>query len=728
MSQTVDQSSEPLFEQASEPQDFDSQVTGLRQQITSLQRELTDLDGRLRDLERQRQQTPIEPSTPPMHASARSEPMRVRVQEHWMVLIAVVLSLVLVYGGQFLLRSTDYDAPDEGLKQALAGGMLIAGALVFGAYLPPVSHALARLDFAIGHVKPVSFVWRNRWTVGWLSAAVGLAILAIILFATRGENVILVLMWLVSIGALVISQRQGTRRTRSQIKPEERMYLAALGLLLLIALVTRVYKLTTLPYDFDGDFASVGLQARALLTGEQKHIFAYGWADIPMLGYLPAMLGLRLFGNNLAGLNASGVMEGLLIIVGVYLIGRDLFHVRVGLIAAALLTISYAHLAASRQCSYLDPVVFLVFALYLLFVGLHEGRGGTIVASGILTAFCALVYYPSRIIILIAGFMLLYLLLFRRKWLFARGWTIFLWILAVLITLGPMLVVFLRDVNGFMSRTHEVFILSPEMLEHTMQGFQVDTIPEVLWEQARRSLLLFHYYHDTGTQFDFPHPLLDPFTAPLFTLGMGYALFQWRRFGPILLFVWIVFVVFVGSFLTGNPPFWVRLLLLLPPAALLAALALNAIYEFIHPKMEPMDSWARSIAPAALLFCLLAVGVVNWNTYVEAKGTYATARARIARYLADQPDATTAYLVSNDFDYRDREFEFLAPGRLVASLTPEQMETEIQPGDMPTLLIVSAEQAPQVQRLQQLFPNGTAERHAGNSPDEVAFYVFRLPE
>jgi 4-amino-4-deoxy-L-arabinose transferase-like glycosyltransferase len=712
MSQTVDQSSEPLFEQASEPQDFDSQITGIRQQITTLQRELTDLDRRLHHLERQRQQTPIP----------------ITVNGRWTVLVAVVFSLVLVYSGQLVLRSAYRAAPDEGLKQALAGGMLIAGALVFGTYMQPASHVLARLDFPVGHVKRVSFVWRNRWTIGWLSAAVGLAILAIILFATLGENVMLVIMWLVSILALVISQMQDLRLARPQIKPEERMYLAALGLLLLIALVTRVYKLTALPYNFDGDFASVGLQARALLTGEQKHIFAYGWAAIPMLGYFPAVLGLSLFGNNLAGLNASGVIEGLLIIVGVYLLGRDLFHVRVGLIAAALLTISYAHLAASRQCVYLDPVVFLVFALYFLFVGLQEGRGGAIVASGILTAFCALVYYPSRIIVLIAGFMLLYLLLFRRKWLVARWWTISLWILAVLITLGPMLVVFLRDFNGFMERTHAVFILTPEMLSHTKGGFQVDTIPEVLWEQARRSVLLFHYYNDTDTQFGFPRPLLDPFMAPLFTLGMGYALFQWRRFGPTLLCVWIVLVVFVGSFLTGNPPFWPRLMLLLPPATLLAALALNAIYELINRNVEPMGSWARSIAPAAILLCLLVVGVVNWNTYVEVKSTYATARTRIARYLAGQPDSTRAYLVSNYFNYRDREFEFLAPGRLVASLTPEQIETEIQSVGTPTLLIVSAEQGAQVQRLQQLFPNGTAESHAGNSTGEVAFYVYRLPE
>jgi hypothetical protein len=33
----------------------------------------------------------------------------------------------------------------------------------------------------------------------------------------------------------------------------------------------------------------------------------------------------------------------------------------------------------------------------------------------------------------------------------------------------------------------------------------------------------------------------------------------------------------------------------------------------------------------------------------------------------------------------------------------------------------------QIQRLQQLFPNRLTETQIGNSPNEVAFYVFRLP-
>jgi hypothetical protein len=369
-----------------------------------------------------------------------------------------------------------------------------------------------------------------------------------------------------------------------------------------------------------------------------------------------------------------------------------------------------------------------VFGIYFLFIGLREGRGLAIVVSGLLTAFCALVYYPSRIIVFIVGFMLLYLLLFRRKWFWERGWMILLWVLAVLVTLGPMLVVFAQGFDSYMSRTRDVLILSPDIIRHMQGVYQVDTVSAMLWEQARHSALIFHYYTDTGTQFGFRRPLLDPFTAPLFTLGMGYALFHLRRFGPALALTWTVLSVIIGCFLTGNPPFWARLMILLPSTMLLAALALNVIYELANRSLERIGSWTTLITSSAVALCFIVVGVLNWNTYVELKGSFATARTLIARYLDDQPPSAPAYLVSQGFNYKDREFEFLVPGRLVASLTPEQVESDILPNGQPALLIITPEQVDLMQRLQQIFPNGLVETHLGNSPNEIAFYVFRLPQ
>src|SRR5690606_16049140 len=179
--------------------------------------------------------------------------------------------------------------------------------------------------------------------------------------------------------------------------------------------------------------------------------------------------------------------------------------------------------------------------------------------------------------------------------------------------------------------------------------------------------------------------------------------------------------------LTMNPPFWPRLLILLPPTALLAAVALDQIYQYTKQALGRITAPAAMAVPISAALIFFGVGVTNWNAYVEVKGNYATPRTRIGRYLAEQPPSTRAYLVSNDFTYQDREFSFLAPGRLIGNLTPEQAEAEIPTLDESTLIILTHENAEFVAHLEERYQDESVEPFLGNSPDEIAFYVFRLP-
>ena len=635
------------------------------------------------------------------------------------------LGILFVLAGQIVLLKIRGGDPREGFMQAIAGSLLILGACLFGAYAKHGSNSPSRFDFSMERVRSSAFVWRKTWVLAVFFLSISFAALSIFLFVEYGESKIVVLCWIASILSLFIASLGDFRIARLRL-PQDWMYLAALAGLLAIAAWMRIYKLTTLPYNFDGDFASVGLEARAILTGQYQHIFAFGWADIPILGYFPPYLTMKLFGDDLFGLNMSGVIEGLLIILGVYLLGRDLYHPRVGMLAAALLTVSYAHLAASRQATYIDPVLFLVYGIYFLLLGLRQGRAWAIVVSGVLTVFCLQLYFSGRVIVFIIGFLLLFVWIFHRSSLKSRGWALILWGMAFMIGMGPMLVVFGQHPNAFLTRTREVFILAPDMVRHEMGVYHVNTIPAMLLQQARRTALMFHYYPDTGTQFGFRRPFLDPFTAILFTLGLGYAVLHGRKLGNSLMVTWLLIGMILGCFLTGNPPFWARMMILLPPAALLSAIALDLIYQQLRRGLHAIEPHATVFAPILTILVIILVGLINWNTYVSIKGTFATARTFIGRYLAELPASEHAYLVSNDFNYKDREFEFLAPGRLVASIPPDQLGNNL-PLPYGSILIVTPEQQPAIQMLQQLYPNIFVETHAGNSPGEVAFYAVRMP-
>jgi hypothetical protein len=371
--------------------------------------------------------------------------------------------------------------------------------------------------------------------------------------------------------------------------------------------------------------------------------------------------------------------------------------------------------------------MLLLFSLYLLLVGLREGRGWAIVISGLLSALCLQMYYSGRIVVLIVGFILLFLFVFRHPWLWMRRSLIALWALAVLISLGPMLVVFASDSTTLMARQQAVFVLNPEVVKHLQGVYGVDTIPAMLLDQARHTLLLFNYYPDIGPVFRFSRPFLDPVMAPLFVLGLGYTFVHWRRFGDALLVMWVLLGVLFGSFLASDTPSWARLMVLLPATALLAARALDLIYVPVRRIFAQSGGQKQLVAPAVFGLLLVTLGISNWNTYVELKGTYASEVVRIARYLEQQPTSAHGYLVSDRFPYTVRELRFLVPGRLVASLTPEELTATIPRVGSPTLLFLTNEQSATFEKLKRLYPAGAFETHSGNAPDEVAFYVFRLP-
>lgn len=648
----------------------------------------------------------------------------------WLRPVGIGLAIAFVAGAQFLFA--DKLLPQFTQGQRLAAGSLVTlvGMVLFGISAVPPDPALSTFGRRMRGLLPVAPVLTNRWSLAWLAIGLGGYAFAMGRFEGGGESRAVVWAWLIGMAALVISQWPLVSRSTMRVLPAERVYLWALAGLMVLALVMRVYRLTTLPLDLDGDFASHGLQARVLATGQETFLFKYGWANIPMIGFLPAALTMKIFGTGLAGLNASGVIEGLGIILGVYLLGRQLVHPRVGLLAAALLTISYTHVHFSRTSEYIDPVFFMVYAVFFLVLGLQRGRGWAFVLSGLATAFGLQMYYSGRITLFIVACVGLYLLIARRDLLAARWQGGLLWLFALLAGLGPMLIVFLRDWEGFVSRSREVYLFTPAVLEHLRNKYQVDSLGAILWEQTKRTFLVFHVYVDTSTQFGLQRPFLDVASSALLALGVGYALVHGRRFGHFLLLAWLGMILLLGLSLTNNAPFWPRLLGLLPPAALLAGLALERLYT---PAVDWANQrrlvWLRPVLILLLLAGFVVMGLHNWNTYVESKGDWAMTRTRIGRLLAKTSPQTTAYLIPDPFGFDDREFEFLAPGRLAGELTEEQVRSGAVSlsNDSPTLIVLTPNHAALLDVLSSRYSNGVAAAQPDNDPGSLGFYVFTIP-
>ncbi|MBK9096128.1 MAG: glycosyltransferase family 39 protein [Anaerolineae bacterium] len=116
---------------------------------------------------------------------------------------------------------------------------------------------------------------------------------------------------------------------------------------------------------------------------------------------------MRLFGQDLYGLFLGSVLIGAATIPAVFWLGRELADRRVGLLAAALLTISYTHNHLSRSSS---PAPLLIVTLFCacLWRGLRTGRGVWFALAGILFGLSPLVYYGARVTFVILPLLFLW--------------------------------------------------------------------------------------------------------------------------------------------------------------------------------------------------------------------------------------------------------------------------------------------------------------------------------
>jgi hypothetical protein len=653
--------------------------------------------------------------------------------------LGVLLALALAYAGQYLLNQPDFHTPLLALlpvslygQPVLAIGFLLAGALLFAVAAP--APAVDRVDMpAVPDGRAFSDhptrLARPLFVLTLLSygASSGLYLL-------DGETALVRWLWLASVVLLVASQTPwGLAQTLpGHWRREWRRY-GLPTLLLLAAAFLRIYRLADLPQDLHGDMASHGSQALDLLAGRVDGIVALGWADIPMPGFLPTAVMMRLSGDTgMMGLSLASALGGVLSVWGLYIWLHELLGRRVALIGAALLAVSYTHIHFSRIAEYMDPVPFAVWSLALLTVGLRRRQSLPFVLSGVLLAGSSLMYYSGRVMLVVVALFLLYLLLVERRLLWAnrRG---LLWLgLGAAVATGPMLIFFLLEPAGWLQRSREVWVFNPPVLEHSLYKYGVETVGQIMLEQARRSLLMFNLSIDSSTQFGFPGPLVDSVTAPLVALGTAYALAHPRRWATGLLAIALLTVVVVGSILTDNPPFWPRLVFVLAPAMGLAAVAIDRAWDAVTNAFGQETS--RILVPI-VVGLLLYVGLLNWTLYYQFAVDNGRPRALVGRLVATlPPDATVCIVPDDDGGWihapDEREIAFFMgerPGYAV-ELDGEGRIVEYPPPCLQAGAVWIVPEARQsvLSQLQQRLPGSVTTAH-GRRAGEVAFFAVRAP-
>jgi 4-amino-4-deoxy-L-arabinose transferase-like glycosyltransferase len=310
----------------------------------------------------------------------------------------------------------------------------------------------------------------------------------------------------------------------------ERWLIVALTLL---AFGLRVWRLADVPPGWrDDEVINLLVISQHVLDGDWAFYFPDASGNEALYHTLNAGM-LALFSANEWSFRFLSALLGTITVPLTYLVGRRLFGPAVGLLAAALLAVSFWSLMYSRfgLRQVMSPPLMLL-AFYFFWRGLQgrEWRGWLVGQSSILNylltaVFIALgfyTYFASRGVPLILLAFMGYLALFAWR-LFRRHWPGFVILFAAMALLTVPLILTLQQQPEAEARVSE---LARPLIEARAGDFGL------VAEYTLTTLNMFHSDGDAEWLYNIPHrPVFGWLGAILFWMGVAMA--AWYAFAPL---------------------------------------------------------------------------------------------------------------------------------------------------------------------------------------------------
>lgn len=455
------------------------------------------------------------------------------------------------------------------------------------------------------------------------------------------------------------SGKAGLQRAKKDIS--KKTYFILMALVVLAALFVRSYHISSLPPGVYPDEAVNGVDAITANATHHWQVFYENNNGREGLFMNLIALSFALFGVNVAALKSWSIIFGTLTVLGMTLLGEELFQSRRGgIIAGFLIATSFWAINFSRIGfrAIMLPFV-LVWTVFFLIRGIQKKKIVDYVLAGIFFGLGVHTYIAFRIAPLILVVLLLAFILNRRRFLRTHLKEIAVFTVAMIIVALPMLIDFYHNPVDFTGRTNQVSVFNPAV----NQGHLLLTFGK----SFGLSLAEFNFYGDQNWRQNLPPwPELFPVVGIFFLVGLCYFIYEfflllWRRirFSEVserlilvaLLLSWF-FVMLIPAALTFEGiPHALRSIGSMPAALLLAAFAIEGVFKWTESaklKKHKKAIWS------ALLVLIIGSGIwsvklyfFDWGQSPAVRGAFDESYMNVANYLNSLPADTPKYVVDN---------------------------------------------------------------------------------
>ena len=306
-----------------------------------------------------------------------------------------------------------------------------------------------------------------------------------------------------------------------------------LGLILLLAVFFRFYKLDSLPPGLFPDEAANGLDIFGILERQDyRVVYNTNGSREALFFYMQAVF-VHFMGNTTLALRMAPALMGVVSVLVIYLATKAWFNRRTALVAAFFFAVNPWIVTIQRN-GFRASLVPLFVGLVMWFGAKAYKTNKTIYY--ILAALAAgLGFYTYTIFYMIIPAFILgafYMLLLRRPWL-KQNWKKLLLGLAVLgLVVSPLAVISIQNSRNSTNRVSDVSFLNKDL----NGGKPLQT----LVTGTAKTLLQYNIAGDENNRHNFDGlPLLNMFVGLMFLLGVVVCLFNFKK--PRYSLVLIVF-------------------------------------------------------------------------------------------------------------------------------------------------------------------------------------------
>lgn len=443
---------------------------------------------------------------------------------------------------------------------------------------------------------------------------------------------------------------------------KKNIYLIFLLAIIAAAIFLRLWKLDSIPPGLYPDVAINGNNAlETLRTGNFKVFYPENNGREGLFMWLISFSFL-LFGPSVWSIKIVAALIGILTIIGLYLLTKELFVQSTGdedkrkaeiiaLLSAFLLATSFWHISFSRIGFRMIFIPFiLVFGFYFLFKGLKSQKLSAMIISGIFFGLGFYTYISYRFVVFLLPLTLfLWWLAYNKQKQVKQflKFVVFCLVFAGAVAL-PLGIYFLGHLGDFTGRTAGVSIFGQE---NPLKAFAISLTAH---------LAMFNVYGDANWRHNFSGASMLPFSVGiLFLMGFFASIKEIKnsiknKNNPSFivhsfLIAWFFIMLLPGILTYEGIPHALRVVGVIPVVYMFAALGGIHIYSWFYKNVKNK----KLLVLASVLFLIMTAAgqfdkyFFKWGARNEVKGAFAVDFVEIGNYLNSLRSEDQKYVIVN---------------------------------------------------------------------------------